>query len=297
LANSDDGDDGDDGSESSGDEVVWFGTRPIASGSGLGRSAAYSGFSSSTESDDGDVRFVSAREARSRTAASSQTIGISSQQPGLTKRTAPRPIPYQVDPARGYVRREVIQLIDYLEYWSEVFPLCPLCHLMEDDSDARHQIEDCPRTEAWEFARAIRAMEKGMREVAAFTRLGVCPRCGVPQELDADLAGHSDGLAGRCKYEGVLVGGIVTMYAAGLPEGTTVLEDWFDRDRFDRFDEGAAIDWFSGVVGWGGLEVVRAVRVFYMLSKKNVGKRYMSQFDIGARGIARGEWVWKRYLE
>ena len=87
------------------------------------------------------------------------------------------------------------------------------------------------------------------------------------------------------------------MYAAGFPEGIAVLEDWLERDRIDRLEEGAAIDWLGGIVEWEGLSVVWAVRVFYMLSRKNVGRRYLSQFNTGVQGIERGEWVWRQYLE
>ena len=65
---------------------------------------------------------------------------------------------------------------------------------MEDDSNTQHDIKDCPRTEAGAFARAIRAMERGLREVGAFSQPGVCPTCGVPRGLDADLVGHREGL-------------------------------------------------------------------------------------------------------
>ena len=289
-----------DGSESSEEEVVWFETRPIVSGSGLGSSAAYSGFSSSMESDNGDMRFVSAMEARSQTVASSQTMGDSSQQPVIAQQTAPRPMPYQRDPARSDMRHKVTRLIEYLEHWSKVFPLCPLCHLMEDDSDPQHRIEDCPRTEppVQEIARAIRAVERGLREGGTFERAGVCPKCGVPRELDNDLSGHRHGLAeGQCKYEGVLAGGFVAMYVAGFPEGIEVLGAWFDRDLVDRLDGHAAMRWFRGRVVWEGMEVMRALRVFYMLSNKNVGKRYMGQYNMGIRSIEGVEWIWKSYLE
>lgn len=119
-------------------------------------------------------------EGRSQTIASSQTVADLSRQPvcqavkSIVSRTASRPVRYQPRPDRGYMPRAVIELIEYLEYWSEVFPLCPLCHLMEDGSDPQHQIEHCWREKSPEIGRAIQAMEKGMREGGAFAREGCC---------------------------------------------------------------------------------------------------------------------------
>ena len=64
-------------------------------------------------------------------------VSLAVQPPGsqVVKRTASRPVPYQPSPSHGNMLCQVIELIEYLEYWSEVFLLCPLCHLMEDNSD------------------------------------------------------------------------------------------------------------------------------------------------------------------
>jgi hypothetical protein len=286
--------------------AVWIESSPAALGSGIviGSSPPEFDLDSGMQSQESDQGLPRSIEARSQTIASSQTIDDLSRQPvcqavkSIVSRTASRPVRYQPRPDRGYMPRAVIELIEYLEYWSEVFPLCPLCHLMEDGSDPQHQIEHCWREKSPEIGRAIQAMEKGMREGGAFAREGCCPKCGVPRVLDGDLSGHQDTKAGgRCKYEGVLIRGFVTMYVAGFPEGIMVLGDWFDRNLIDRGDEDAAMAWFRERVPWGGMEVVRVLRVFYMLSKKNVGYRYQGKYNMGMESIKQAEWIWRRYLE
>jgi hypothetical protein len=156
------------------------------------------------------------------------------------------PLPVRSLPAVGRVQtgREVVKLIEYLEYWSDGFLQCPLCRLMEDDSDRWHPIEECPCT-GWpvqKIARAIRATDCGLQEGGAFVQAGSCPWYRVLQELDEDLPGHRGRSVDRqYKYEGVLAGGIVYMYVAGFPEGFEVLESWIGRDSVDRQDEGAGI--------------------------------------------------------
>jgi hypothetical protein len=56
--------------------------------------------------------------------------------------------PARSPPAVGRVQtgREVVKLIEYLEYWSNGFPQCLLYRLIEDDSDYRHPIKECPCT-------------------------------------------------------------------------------------------------------------------------------------------------------
>jgi len=274
---------------------------PAESGSGIviGSSPPEFGLDRGMESEESDMGLPRSIEASSQTITSrSQTINDSSRQPVVVSRTASRPVRYQPEAGRGYMPRAVVELIEYLEYWSEVFPLCPLCHLMEDGSDPQHQIEHCWREKSPEIGRAIQAMEKGMREGGAFAREGCCRKCGVPRDLDADLSGHEDTEAGgRCKYEGVLSRGFVTMYVAGFPEGIMVLGDWFDRDLIDRGDGDTAMAWFREWVPWGGMEVVQVLRVFYMLSKKNIGFRYRGQYNMGLESIKQVEWIWKRYLE
>jgi hypothetical protein len=212
------------------------------------------------------------------------------------------PPPARGPPAVGRVQtgREVVKLIEYLEYWSDGFPQCPLYRLMEDDSDRRHPIEECPRT-GWpvqKIARAIRATDRGLQEGGAFVRAGGCPRCRVPRELDEDLPGHRGGsVDGRCKYEGVLAGGIVCMYVAGFPEGFEVLESWIGRDSVDRRDEGAGMAWLQGGITWGGMRVIQAVRVFYMLSNKNIGRQHMGGYNMGVKSIEGVEWFWRKYIE
>ena len=301
-----------DGSESSGDDVVLVSSRAIASSGGLGSRSVSSMFSSGLESDSDDVPLICSRTVNCRadrhalvndgqSMVSSQATDASSQlQPVIIEQTAGGPAPDQRDPGREYIGLEVIKLIRYLEHWSMLYPLCPLCHLMEDDSDVQHQIEDCTRTRppAQAIGRAIQAVERGLHEVGAFALDGVCPQCGVPRELDDKLSGHRDGLPeGRCKYKGVLAGGFVTMYVAGFPEGIAVLRDWFGRAGLDWTDEKAGMDWVGGGVMWRGMAVAQAVVVFYMLSNKNVGKRYLGQYNMGVRSIESVEWIWKRYLD
>ena len=117
-----------------------------------------------------------------------------------------------------------------------MFPQCPLCHLIEDDSDTRHAMEDCLHImqPVHKMARAVQAVERGLQEGGTFARVGGCAKCGLPRELDYDLSGHRGGLSeGRCKYKGVLAGGIVSMYVAGFPEEIEVLGAWFERDMVD----------------------------------------------------------------
>ena len=171
---------------------------------------------------------------------------------------------------------------------------------MEDDSDPRHAMEDCPRTmqPVHEMARAMGAVERGLQEGGTFARVGGCPKCGLPRELDNDLSGHRGGLSeGRCKYEGVLAGGIVSMYLAGFPEGIEVLGAWFERDKVDQRDGAVGMAWLRQGITWEGLRVMRAVRVFYMLNNKNVGRRHMGLYNMGLKNIEGVEWIWRRYLE
>lgn len=301
-----------DGSESSGDDVVLVSSRVIASSGGLRSRSVSSMLSGGLESDDDDVPLVRIRTVRraadgyapvndGQSMVSSQAADASSQlQPVIIEQTAGGPALVPRNPGCGNMGLEVIKLIRYLEHWSMLYPLCPVCHLMEDESDIQHQIEDCTRTNppAQAIGRAIRAVERGLDEVGAFASDGVCPQCGVPRELDDKLSGHRDGLpAGRCKYKGVLAGGIVTMYVAGFPEGIVVLRDWFDRAGLDRTDENAGMDWFGGRVMWGWLAVAQAVVAFYMLSNKNVGRRHLGQYNMGVRSMESVEWIWKRYLD
>ena len=121
-AGSDDG--GAESHTSSEDEGVWYKTRPIASGGRVRRRPRFSGFDSSTEEEeDGDAPFASAREVREESVDGSQTVEDTSQTmddvsppPELGPRTAPRPIPYQPDAARGPMRHAVVKLVGYLEY-------------------------------------------------------------------------------------------------------------------------------------------------------------------------------------
>jgi hypothetical protein len=277
---------------------------PGGSGSGIviGSSPPeFDGLGIGTQSEESDMQLPGRIETSSQTVVGSQTVPDLNRQgvrQTIVARTAKRPIPYQADPSRGYTPREVVELIEYLEYWSEVFPLCPLCHLMEDKSDPQHPIEGCWREKSREIGRAIQAMERGMRAGAAYARDGCCPECGVPRILDADLAGHQDAKGrGRCKYEGVLVRGFVTMYIAGFPDGITILDNWLDRNLINRGDGDAAMAWFRAWVPWGGMKVVQVLQVFYMLSKKNVGFRYRGQYNMGVESIEQVEWIWRRYLE
>lgn len=302
-----------DGGESSGDDVVLVSSRVITSGGGPRSRSVSCMFSGVLETDDDDdAPLVRSRRVRraadgyapvsdGQSMVSSQATDASSQLPRvIIGQTAGGPAPGQCDPGYGNMGLEVTKLIRYLEHWSMLYPLCPVCYLMEDESDIQHQIEDCTRRNppAQAIGRAIRAVERGLDEVGAFALEGVCPQCGVPRKLDDKLSGHRDGLPeGRCKYKGVLAGGVVTMYVAGFPEGIAVLGDWFTRAGLDRTDEKAGMDWFGGRATWGGMAVAQAVVVFYMLSNKNVGRRYLGQYNMGVRSIESVEWIWKRYLD
>jgi hypothetical protein len=287
---SDDG--GGDSPTSSDDEVVWYGTRPIASGDRRRRRPR---LDSSTEEEADDVPL--ATRTQEVYADSSPTMDESSP---TVDAVSPPPEPGSQAAARGHTAREVVKLIEYLEHWSDGFPQCPLCRLMEDDSDRRHRIEECPRT-GWpvqKIARAIQATERGLQEGGAFALAGSCSRCGVPRELDEDLPGHQGGpVDGRCKYEGVLAGGFVCMYVAGFPEGFEVFENWIGRDSVDRQDEGAGMAWLRGGITWGGMRVIQAVRVFYMLSNKNVGRRHMGRYNMGVKSMEGVEWIWRKYVK
>jgi hypothetical protein len=114
-AGSDDG--GGDSPTSSEDEVVWFETRPIASGDRRRRRPR---LDSSTEEEADDVPFATARtqdvcvDSSPTMDEPSQTVDSVSPPPG--SRAA----------VRRHPAREVVKLIEYLEYWSEGFPQCPL---------------------------------------------------------------------------------------------------------------------------------------------------------------------------
>ena len=55
--------------------------------------------------------------------------------------------------------------------------------------------------------------------------------------------------------------------------------------------------WLRQGIAWEGLLVMHAVRVFYMLNKKNVGRRHMGLYNMGVRSIEGVEWIWRKYLE
>jgi hypothetical protein len=52
-----------------------------------------------------------------------------------------------------------------------------------------------------------------------------------------------------------------------------------------------------GSIRWGGLRAIQAVRVFYMLSNKNVGRRHMGVYNMGVRSMEGVEWIWRKYIE
>ena len=111
---------------SSEDEVVWYETRPIASGGRVRCRLQFSGFDSSIEEeeeDDSDAPFASAQEARGGSVDGSQTAYETSQTMEevslpleLGLRTILHPIPYQPDAARGPMHHDVVKLVAYLEY-------------------------------------------------------------------------------------------------------------------------------------------------------------------------------------
>lgn len=41
---------------------------------------------------------------------------------------------------------------------------------------------------------------------------------------------------------------------------------------------------------------MRVLRVFYILCKKNVRRRYLARYNIGVRSIKQVEWIWREHL-
>jgi hypothetical protein len=45
------------------------------------------------------------------------------------------------------------------------------------------------------------------------------------------------------------------------------------------------------------MRVIQAVRVFYMLSNKNVGRRHMGRYNMGVKSMEGVEWIWRKYVK
>jgi hypothetical protein len=43
--------------------------------------------------------------------------------------------------------------------------------------------------------------------------------------------------------------------------------------------------------------VIQAVRVFYILSNKNIGQQYIGGYNIGVKSIEGVKWFWRKYIE
>jgi Orsellinic acid/F9775 biosynthesis cluster protein D len=175
--------------------------------------------------------------------------------------------PHQRLPSTGE-GPQVRELMEYLEQWSGV---CPLCYLVGRARDKEHNIKECTKDKREEIAKAIVAREEGLQEIGAFKKIGCCGSCGLPTAIcESQRCPRGEGGDRQCRYKGVIIPAVVTMLTKeGCREGVEVLACWFERGGVDQQKSIEVDEWFGREIEWNGLKIVQVVRVFYMLARKN----------------------------
>jgi Orsellinic acid/F9775 biosynthesis cluster protein D len=163
---------------------------------------------------------------------------------------------------------QISELMEYLEQWSGV---CPLCHLIGRAGDKEHNIKECAKDEGEEIAKAIVAREEGLQEIRAFKKIGCCGSCGLPTAIcESERCPRREGGDRQCRYKGVIIPAVVTMLTKeGCREGVEVLACWFEQGGVDQQKSMEVDEWFGREIEWNRLKIVQVVRVFYMLARKN----------------------------
>jgi hypothetical protein len=173
----------------------------------------------------------------------------------------------------GGEMREVEELAERLEEWSEG---CVACRAFGIGAEGRwkgHGLEGCGE-EGGEMVRA--AVEK-VREVLRWEAYSCCFVCGLPQAMcERYEAEGSNGwrrvTGGRCQFGGVMVEGLVAMWAAD-DEGVT---EWIQeqirgcgwRERAGEGEFGLAMRWMGRKIRWGGMESNEMSRMFVRVEKR-----------------------------
>ena len=171
---------------------------------------------------------------------------------------------HQVVEHRRQEAREVEELRNYLEEWSQV---CPLCH-WRGGPNQNHRIEQCPRREAQGIAHEAGRMIKGIRYDEKF---GCCHRCGIPQAIcerwkqKEEQGWWEEDKSRRCQYQGVLIEVICTLLAEGEDDMYEEATEWIGQHQVDIGDEKQMWKWLAERVEWGGIEATRMTQVFHRL--------------------------------